>query len=89
MRERQKECVFSEQVLCVYLCVAESLTSEAGSLTSHCDPDSKCSPKRRGGGQAIQRKSEIKTEEPGKGKKDRRETGREGETNYENPTAEG
>lgn len=34
--------------LCALVC-AESVDSEAGSLTSHCDPDSNCSPEIEGG----------------------------------------
>lgn len=32
--------------LSLLACAAESVASEAGSLTSHCDPDSKRSPER-------------------------------------------
>lgn len=75
--------------LSLLACAAESVASEAGSLTSHCDPDSKRSPERerercwegRRRRERVQKKKKKGAAE--KGKEDRRETGGEGETNYE------
>lgn len=79
-------CVFVNKPLYVFVGVAESVASKAGSLTSHCDPDLKCSEERGGAPQKI--KKGTKKRETEKGKADKRERGREGETNYENPTTE-
>lgn len=77
--------------LSLLVCAAESVASEAGSLTSHCDPDSKRSPERerercwegRRRRERVQKKKKKKKGAAEKGKEDRRETGGEGETNYE------
>ena len=51
--------------VCVCMCVSQSAAGEAGSLTPHSDPDSKCSPERgrwrkRQRGQVLKRKSGTK-----------------------------
>lgn len=89
VRMRESVCVFVNRPLCVFVCVAESVANKAGSLTSHCDPDSKCSAERERERERQRQRGKSDKRETGKGKEDRRETGREGETNYEKPNHRG
>lgn len=83
---RRANCarVLANRPLSLLVCAAESVASEAGSLTSHCDPDSKRSPERRRW-ERVRKKRSVRERQRGQ-ERDRR---RRGDQLRKNPTTVG